>query len=124
LLASGFDPRASTLWLVQGVLFYLEPSTVDSLLSTAANLSQASAVLAADTFGTGLLRLVDRQPPPFCTDDPGELLRRNGWEPERLVQPGQPAANYGRLAAIPENWSGAADPAMCSYLTVSRRRGA
>lgn len=119
---SGFEPRQPTVWLAEGLLFYLDSSTVDSLLTRAAGLSPAGAEFAADVFGTGLLRLdsmADRR--PFCTDEPAELLRRGGWPSCTLTEPGQSRANYGRLRVVPDDWAGGQDPTMRSYLVVGRR---
>jgi len=126
---AGFDPSAPTAWLAEGLLFYLDAASVEAML-TAAALSGSRALLALDTFGTGLLRLAGMQawieqrsragqPLPFCTDDPADLVRRNGWPRCDLTQPGQRAANYGRLPPIPEDWAGGADPTLRSYLVVA-----
>jgi len=127
---AGFDPAAPTAWVAEGLLFYLDAASVEAMLTAAAALSGARALLALDTFGTGLLRLAGLQawieqrsragrPLPFCTDDPADLVRRNGWPRCDLTQPGQRAANYGRLPPIPDDWAGGADPTLRSYLVVA-----
>lgn len=132
LIAAGFDAARLTLWLAEGLFFYLTEDAVQRLLRTAARLSQARALFGADIFGTGLLRLpsmqplIDQrhgsnQPQPFCTDQPGELLAACGWRTDSLVHLGQPQANYGRLPTIPADWDGGLDPTMCTYLAVGFR---
>lgn len=130
LLEAGFDRTAPTLWLAEGLLCYLDADTVQALLTGAAELSQARAEFAADLFGTGLLSqpgtaawLAQRAraglPPPFCTDDPVALFERSGWMSCAITEPGQSAANFGRLREVPDNRTGGADPTLRTYLTVA-----
>ncbi len=132
LLSAGFDRASPTLWVAEGVLFYLDAFEVHALLGTAASLSPAGAVFGADVFGSGLLRLpgmrsvVEKRtsiggPTPFCTDEPRELLASTGWQPESVIDVGQARANYGRLAPVPDQWDGGTDPRMRSYLLVGTR---
>jgi methyltransferase (TIGR00027 family) len=133
LLSAGFNPASPTVWVAEGVLFYLAAREVHALLGAAATLSSAGAVFAADVFGTGLLRLPGMRavvehrtsigaPTPFCTDEPRDLLASTGWQPESVIDVGQAPANFGRLAPIPDNWDGGRDPTMRSYLLVGARR--
>jgi methyltransferase (TIGR00027 family) len=118
LRAAGFDPRAATAWVAEGLLFYLAEDTVRSVLREAAALSPDGSLLAADVFGTGLRSLPSMSqhlrwqesaglPGPFATDDPAGLLASCGWVPERITSPGAPDANYGRFpTARPEHSPG------------------
>jgi len=134
LVAAGFDPRLPTVWLAEGLLFYLAAPDVERLLHHAALLSSAGGMVALDVFGTGLLRLPHMQASiqrrlasgrdaPFCTDDPVGLLRAAGWPECTITEPGQSGANYGRLPRVPDDWAGA-DPGMRTYLIVAGRPGA
>ncbi|HVV25008.1 MAG TPA: SAM-dependent methyltransferase [Pseudonocardiaceae bacterium] len=120
LLAAGFRPTEPTVWLAEGLFFYLSPSTVDDLLAGTAALSESRALLAADTFGTGVLSIPGVGAEAFCTDEPVALLRRAGWSTVDVTEPGQSAANYGRLRRIPDDWAGGPDPTMRTYLIVAR----
>jgi methyltransferase (TIGR00027 family) len=133
LMAAGFDPTCVSVWIAEGVLFYLTSAQVDDVLAGAATLSAPGSVFAADTFGTGLLRLpslralVEHRARsgaalPFCTDEPRELLARAGWRPESILDLGAPGANFGRLAPIPSQWDGGSDPSMRTYLLVGSRQ--
>jgi methyltransferase (TIGR00027 family) len=62
LMAAGFDAARLTLWLAEGLFFYLTEDAVRRLLRTAARLCQARALFRADIFGTGLPRLPSMQP--------------------------------------------------------------
>jgi methyltransferase (TIGR00027 family) len=132
LLAAGFDRRLPTVWLAEGLVFYLDPASVERLVALAASLSTARALMALDAFGTGLLRLPTMQATiqrrvaaglaaPFCTDDPTALMLGCGWRRCAITEPGQSAANYGRLPPLPDNWTGGADPRMRTHLIVAAR---
>jgi methyltransferase (TIGR00027 family) len=132
LLEAGFDPTRPTVWLAEGLLFYLTEAAVGRLLRTCAQICRARALIAADVFGTGVLDLPGMQPLvdqrrrsnaalPFCTDQPGELLRTHGWHPENLVRFGQPEASYGRLPAVPPDGDRAQSPTMRSYVAIGVR---
>jgi methyltransferase (TIGR00027 family) len=56
LLWAGFEADQPTLWLAEGLLFYLQTTTVDDLLSDARQLSGAGSLFVADLFGSALLR--------------------------------------------------------------------
>lgn len=113
LLKAGFDRLAPTVWVAEGLFFYLTASAVESLLRDTASLSAGGSTFLADIFGTGLLALESMAPLvkartesgralPFCTDTPKALFRASGWANTKLVQPGHPAANFGRLVEGPE----------------------
>jgi O-methyltransferase involved in polyketide biosynthesis len=56
LLAVGFRPGRRTLWIAEGLFFYLTESTVDQLVGATVRLSGAGSAIAADARGSGLLR--------------------------------------------------------------------
>jgi methyltransferase (TIGR00027 family) len=139
--ASGLDPQMATLWLAEGLLFYLSEDAVGRLLSAASDLSRSRALFAADLFGTGLLRLssmqslvehrrsigapmpfcTDEPPMPFCTDEPAALLSARGWQVETLANPGAMAAAYGRPIAHRPVVDAGSDPTMRTYLALGSR---
>ncbi|MBT8162839.1 MULTISPECIES: SAM-dependent methyltransferase [Arthrobacter] len=112
LLKAGFDRRKPTIWVAEGLFFYLTGSVVESLLRDTASLSAGGATFLADLFGTGLLALESmaplvaartrtRRPLPFCTDTPEALFQAAGWDNTSMVQPGEHTANFGRLTQAP-----------------------
>jgi len=129
LLDAGFDPMRRTVWLAEGLFFYLTEAAVGRVLHASAQASPARALFAADVFGTGLLDLPGMQPLvdqrrrsstalPFCTDRPGELLHAHGWRPDNLVRLGEPEANFGRLPAVPRDGDGGHDPTRRTYFAI------
>lgn len=47
-LAAGFDPELPTAWLCEGLLFYLQPEAVESLIGTVGELSAPGSTLGAE----------------------------------------------------------------------------
>ena len=108
LLRAGFDRDAPTLWVAEGLLFYLTEQAIAGMLRGAARMCGPGSVLAADVIGTVGLDSPVMQPyrawcarngvpPPFGTDDPLALLTAGAWQPGHVTAPGAPDANYGRL---------------------------
>ncbi|MFP3578900.1 MULTISPECIES: SAM-dependent methyltransferase [unclassified Arthrobacter] len=108
LLDAGFDQQRRTIWVAEGLLFYLAAPDVETLVRDTGALSAPGSQFLADTFGTGLLELESMgplvaarkssgKPLPFCTDAPQALFTDRGWTDATTVQPGQPEANYGRF---------------------------
>jgi methyltransferase (TIGR00027 family) len=60
--SQGFDSAASTVWLIEGLLQYLEESDVDRLFARVDGLSAPGSVLLYDVVGTALLAA------PFSAD--------------------------------------------------------
>lgn len=112
LLDTGFDRRKPTIWVAEGLFFYLSAADAQSLVRDTAGLSARGSTFLADIFGTGLLALEGMaplvaarknggRPLPFCTDSPEELFQAGGWSDYTAVQPGQPTANFDRLSQAP-----------------------
>jgi O-methyltransferase involved in polyketide biosynthesis len=112
LLTAGLDMTASTLWLAEGLFFYLSEDIAVGLLRQAALCGGADSRFVADVAGTAGLdsaamrpyrdwRARSNLPPPFGHDDPGALLVAGGWTLEHITAPGAPDANYGRLRPQP-----------------------
>jgi methyltransferase (TIGR00027 family) len=90
LTASGFDPNTPTVWLIEGLLQYLDETAVLALFERVTALSARGSVLLYDIVGktllespmmAALLESMAEQGSPwlFGTDDPGGLALRNGW---------------------------------------------
>jgi methyltransferase (TIGR00027 family) len=88
--AQGFDRGMPTVWLVEGLLQYLDSSAVDSLLARLDALSSSGSVLICDIPGQSLLdspalaptlRMMRELGAPwrFGTDEPTALVTGRGW---------------------------------------------
>lgn len=123
LLASGFDPRQPSAWLLEGLLFYLPSQTGAALLTQVSGLAAPGSWLGFDvvnsaTFTSPYTKAwVEMQasygaPWIGALDDPEGLLAPLGWSVS-LSQPGAEDANYGRwtlpvipvrMPNMPHNW--------------------
>nr|WP_284762498.1 SAM-dependent methyltransferase [Arthrobacter sp. efr-133-R2A-63] len=112
LLEAGFDQRAPTIWVAEGLFYYLAAIDAESLVHATAPLSARGSTFLADIFGTGPLALEGMaplvasrkkagRPLPFCTDSPEALFKAGGWNHASVVHPGQPTVNFGRLTRHP-----------------------
>jgi methyltransferase (TIGR00027 family) len=90
LTAAGFDPHAPAVWLIEGLLQYLEERDVRTLFERVDALSAPKSTVCYDVVGRSLLespmmapllRTMAEQGSPwlFGTDEPGELAERHGW---------------------------------------------
>lgn len=107
LIEAGFDPAEPTLWVMEGLLFFLPEDAVRGLLSTLHRLSGPGSVLAGDMASRASLtnplarRFLstlreDGAPWQFGSDEPEEFLRSCGWRVRELRQPGEDGASFGR----------------------------
>jgi methyltransferase (TIGR00027 family) len=89
LLSRGFDRNARTMWLVEGLLQYLEAPAVERIFARIDSLSAPRSVALYDALGKSLLESPVMAPTlqlmrelgapwQFGTDDPGALLA--GWK--------------------------------------------
>lgn len=90
LRAEGFDPQRPAVWLIEGLLQYLDESAVRTLFERVDAASAPGSVLLYDVVGKILLDSVmltsvresmDQKGAPwlFGTDEPGDLSARLGW---------------------------------------------
>lgn len=88
--AAGLDAGAPTVWLLEGLLQYLDESAVDALFDRVDALSAPGSVLLYDVVGKTLLESPSMAPvlesmakngAPwlFGTDEPEQLAGRRGW---------------------------------------------
>lgn len=90
LRAAGFDSQRPAVWLIEGLLQYLDESAVHILFERIDALSAPASVLLYDVVGKTLLDNVmltavrehmarNSAPWLFGTDEPGALSERLGW---------------------------------------------
>ncbi|MFD8722630.1 class I SAM-dependent methyltransferase [Streptomyces sp. NPDC059629] len=118
LRGAGFDPTVATLWIGEGLLFYLTEDLAGRVLREAAALSAPGSRLAVD------LIAADRVADPadgsgfawrFGTDEPEAFLAQCGWTVDAVHGPEDLARRYGR-------WRGGPDPARRrTHLTTAHR---
>ena len=106
LLSAEYETQEPSVWLAEGLLFYLTVAAARTLLGSASVLAAPSSRLGADLVNRDLLTspvmrpllgTFSRRGAPgrFGTNDPEALFGEHGWEAE-VIQPGESEANYGR----------------------------
>jgi methyltransferase (TIGR00027 family) len=106
LLGAGYQPKSPSVWLIEGLLFYLTRAAVHGLLEKVGALTVAGSLLGVDVMNRGLFfspvawpmqaALARRGAPGrFGTNDPETLMAHHGWEAD-VTQPGEGGANFGR----------------------------
>jgi methyltransferase (TIGR00027 family) len=112
LRAAGFRPDVPTVWLAEGLLFYLPEAAARALLTTMASLSAPASVLGTDTMSATMLASEERRawvqlyadsgaPFVFGTDNPGGFVSSCGWNP--VVHLGRDlGSGYGRPYPEPQ----------------------
>jgi len=106
LCAAGYDPKAPSVWLTEGLLMYLDRPAVERLLGSAARLAAPGSWLGADLFNTvvlsapllrPLVALMAAQGAPwhFASDDPEALFEEAGWI-ATVTEAREAGARYGR----------------------------
>jgi len=105
LASAGFASGRPTLWVAEGLFFYLtEPSILDLLQRTVGPGGRflADVIGTAGLDGPALRPYRDYcartgTPPPFGHDDPVALFAAGGWRVDSVRVPGAPDANFGRF---------------------------
>ena len=106
LLARGYRPEKPSVWLIEGLLYYLTRTAVHRLLKKVGALTTTGSLLGLDVMNRGLFFSVVAwllqaalarlgAPGRFGTNDPERLMARHGWEAD-VTQPGEEGANFGR----------------------------
>ncbi|MET9789301.1 class I SAM-dependent methyltransferase [Streptomyces canus] len=102
---AGFDPGRPTLWIVEGLLFFLTPEQATDLLRSLGSASAPGSWLGVDFVSQALLRSPfsrefrrsleqDGTPWLFGTDEPEEYLASVGWKARDVKEPGEPSTAH------------------------------
>jgi methyltransferase (TIGR00027 family) len=106
LLNAGYEAQEPSVWLMEGLLFYMSETIVRNLLDVAGALAAPGSLLGMDLVNRNLLRSLTMRPllrafarrgasGHFGVNYPEALLAEDGWTAE-ATQPGEWSANYGR----------------------------
>lgn len=107
---AGHDPSIPTVWILEGLLYYLSPDVVDRVLRGAANASAAGSTLVASVVNRASWARATRKGSKGAKatwaswmDDPEESFGAAGWTTTTVAQPGEARAAFGR-------WRGESPP--------------
>jgi len=104
VLDSGFTSSERSIWLIEGLFYYLEEPAVNHVLGEVSSLAAPGSVLVTDLVSKSLLTSPWMQPAlkameergmgwRFGTDDPAALFAGHGWDTD-IKQPGKEGARY------------------------------
>lgn len=107
LKEAGWRSEQPTLWIVEGLLFFLPENAVRALITTLWQHSAAGSVLLGDVISKAALEnplsrsfmralAEDGNPWLFGTEEPELLLTSCGWTVREVRQPGEEGADFGR----------------------------
>lgn len=106
LVDAGYDPSVPSTWLLEGLLYYIEEPDVHAILDAVHAVTAPGSRVVADIVNADALTLPNMRglldvfagwgcPWLFGTDDPEGLFAAHGFD-VTAVQPGEPAADFGR----------------------------
>ncbi|MFJ2513199.1 class I SAM-dependent methyltransferase [Streptomyces griseoviridis] len=106
LRASGYEPTRPSVWVLEGLLYYLPEDAVRRLLTRIAACSAPGSEIAADLVNTAALTLPDMRPLLAVFEEWGTPWVSGSDEPEHLFdtcgytvtarQPGDEGVDFGR----------------------------
>ncbi len=132
LIGAGFQPEQASLWLIEGLLYYLHEGPVDGILRQIAKLAATGSQLSADLVSQSCLSspwmkealaAMEKNGMGwyFGSDDPASLFARHGWRAE-IKNPNVEAAKYN-----PERFPMPANPQVqlppMFFVVASRQPG-
>jgi methyltransferase (TIGR00027 family) len=112
LVDAGFRPEAPSLWLVEGLLYYLEEADACRLLAETSRLAAPGSAFGADMVSASFLTSPFTAPARAVlaargwawrsgVDDPEGFYESYGWR-ATVRQPGEAGADFGRwLSPVP-----------------------
>src|SRR5262245_58896552 len=125
LVDSGFKTSERSVWLIEGLFYYLEEKAVHHVLNEVSHLASPASVLVTDLVSRSMLtnpwmpqalQAMEEQGMGwrFVTDDPAGLFAAHGWD-AATRQPGEEGTRYDhrRFPAQPET--------SLSFFVVARR---
>jgi methyltransferase (TIGR00027 family) len=115
---AGLDPGTPSVWLIEGLLQYLDDAAVETLFARIDGLSAPGSVVLYDVVGKTLLEapfmaalrqsMVEQGSPwLFATDAPGELMTDLGWS-SSVTDVAEAGNRWGRwpVPAVPADIPG------------------
>lgn len=97
LLEQGYQSSEPSIWLLEGFLYYLNPTQAHNLLTTIENLTSAGSWFGADVINEAILNGSDEWAKYWQSscDRPELFFAKYGWQAS-AIQPGEEGACFGR----------------------------
>ena len=106
----GHTATEPTVWLLEGLLYYLPQWSVDALLRALSIVSAPGSTLVASCVNTaGMMRAQNNSKSEAmrsfqsAVDDPAVYFSQRGWRVIQAVRPGDPECSFGGRHAAPEH---------------------
>ncbi|HEY9874317.1 MAG TPA: SAM-dependent methyltransferase [Candidatus Obscuribacterales bacterium] len=98
LIEQGYKTSEPSVWVLEGLLYYLNGSEVHNLLTTITNLSTSGSWFGADVINTFVLNGSEEWAKYWRSscDDPESFFATYGWKAS-AIQPGEEGACFGRF---------------------------
>ena len=123
LRAAGHAPDIPTVWLLEGLLYYMPEAAVAALLRGCAAASAPGSALVASCVNTPALRRAQTSGRSAAmrsfqsaVDDPAAYFGAAGWRVVAAPRPGDPDCSYGGRHAAPEADAGDASKPASYYV--------
>jgi methyltransferase (TIGR00027 family) len=102
LLAKGYRTDLPSIWILEGLLYYLQEEEANNLLKTISDLSAKESWIGADLMNQKTLQEPDDWAKywHFGCDNPEKLFAEYGWKAS-VVQPGDEGVRYDRFSKRP-----------------------
>ena len=98
LIETGFESHSPSIWLLEGLLYYLNPADVRILLNTISDLSTKGSALGVDLLNEKMSKSNNGFAKYWLSgcDEPEKFLAEFGWQTS-VVQYGDDTASFGRF---------------------------
>ncbi|WP_299409934.1 SAM-dependent methyltransferase [Acaryochloris sp. IP29b_bin.148] len=98
LFEQGYQSLEPSIWLLEGLLYYLNEVEVHNLLTTITNCSAKGSWFGADVINSVILNGQDDWAKYWQSscDDPESFFEKYGWKAS-AIQPGEKGASFGRF---------------------------
>ena len=103
LLKAGFDKQKKTIWVTEGLLYYLAPNVVRDVLVGTYELSPMGSRLVSSVVNHASYKRASKPGSKGAkatwkswSNMPERDFLRYGWRGQTIMQPGESGANYGR----------------------------
>ncbi len=101
LIESGYRPEEPSVWLLEGLLYYLSNSEVSALMKAIDSLTVVGSGFAADVINDTILDGSDAlaQYWQSSCNEPETFFAKFGWSAQ-AIQPGEEGASFGRFTFV------------------------